>query len=238
MPRQQVDPRIRTALNVVAVPLPELRQWDRNPHTGNVEAIRASLRRFGQVEPIVRAPDGWIIAGNHTLKALEEESYSHAACVTLDAEQAEQFAYALASNRTAQLGSDDDISILALLREIDVLEGTGYDQDDREDLEAAVAELERASLNEPGRYSLSDAEREQGVRSDEPSFNERMEGYQGNGVRSVVLDYDLDQFAWFVAQAALAREQCSVETNTDLVLELLSRHTGVPVPAPRANVPA
>lgn len=220
-PATTIDPRIATAARVEVVEIDGLRQWDRNPHRGSVDDVRASLRRFGQVTPIVRAPDGWIIAGNTTLQAMIEEGYSHCATVTLDAEESEQVAYGLASNQTARLGEDDDAKVLALLRELEVLEGTGYTDDDVADLNALLQELAAAETPLPHdgpRTALND----EGVSSGENTMGQYLDGYQASGIRSIVLDYDLSTFAWLAERAERLRAEIGVDTNSALFVALIA----------------
>jgi hypothetical protein len=57
-------------LETLAVPLAELRPYDRNPCRGDVAAIKASLQAHGQYRPIVvNRPTMQVLAGNHTLEA-------------------------------------------------------------------------------------------------------------------------------------------------------------------------
>ncbi len=226
-----IDPRIATARRVVAVPVAELRVWDRNPHEGDVSALRQSLARFGQVTPIVRAPEGWIIAGNHTFKALVEEGFTHAACVTLEAAEAEQIAFGLASNRTGALGVDDDRQVLALLSELQVLDGTGYTVDDVADLQALMEELDRPRLRSEGASGYEGVNRLTGIADDEPSMTERLGEYQLHNIRSMVLDYPVETFAWVAAQAERARAELSVDTNSALLVALLANLLGEQAPS-------
>jgi len=222
--RPEIDPRIATASRVEVVPIDELVEWDRNPHQGNDPELIESLRRFGQVTPIVRAPDGWIIAGNTTLRAMRALGFPSCAVVTLDASEAEQVAFGLASNRIGQLGEDDPAKLLALLQEIDVLEGTGWTLDDTADLTAMLEEIDRTE----SRTSINP---ETGTANDEPSLGEYLQGYQGHTVRSIVLDYEVDVFSWVVEHAETLRRQMGVQTNSALVVKMIAALTGDEAPA-------
>lgn len=216
----KIDKHIETAARVAVVSLSELRQWDRNPHTGDVGSIKKSLERFGQVTPIVRAPEGWVIAGNHTLKAMAELGWERCAVVTLDADESEQVAYGLASNRLSELGQDDDALVYELLQELAVIDGTGYTTDDLADLAALMEELDRqdSSTEEP-RYGAIDPET--GVAHNEPTMTERMDMYQHASVRSVVLDFDLETFEYITNAFAQLRSQYSVASNSAVLEHLL-----------------
>jgi hypothetical protein len=103
----------------LAVELDSLELLDGNPRRGDVDAVAASLRRFGQRKPIVvRASDRQIIAGNHTWQAAKQLGWSHIAAVLVDDDLTTSQAFALADNRTSELGSYDELSLLELIREV------------------------------------------------------------------------------------------------------------------------
>ena len=226
-PKPRIDPRIETARKVSVVSLDELTLWDKNPHTGDVSAIRSSLQRFGQVVPIVRAPDGWIISGNHTLKAMREEGFTHAAVVTKDGTSEDLIALGLAMNKIATMGADDNAALLSLLQELDgILDGTGFTDDDVNDL---VAMLEEADRKE-ARNAPTSVRNDQGVARDEPSLPERLEGYANKAIRSIVIDLPLPAFAWWTEHAEAARVALGLESNTALIVHLLAAERNVPAP--------
>jgi DNA modification methylase len=119
-----------TDLRKLLVPVGELRRHPSNPRRGDMDAIRASLRRFGQQRPVLALPDGTIVAGNHTFQGTVDEGWTHCAVVRSDLTEAEVDAYLAADNRTGDLGTYDDEVLARLLQpmwEADRLLGTGYD---------------------------------------------------------------------------------------------------------------
>lgn len=72
----------------------------------NIEAIKNSLKMFGQQKPIVCNKENVVIAGNGTLQAAKELGWSHIAVVVFDGEK-DARAFAIADNRTAELASWD-----------------------------------------------------------------------------------------------------------------------------------
>lgn len=214
----KIDKHIETAARVTVVSLSELRQWDRNPHTGDVDSIKKSLERFGQVTPIVRAPEGWVIAGNHTLKAMGELGWERCAVVTLNADESEQVAYGLASNRLSELGQDDDALVYELLQELAVIDGTGYTTDDLADLAALIEELDK---EDEATHRPTVINPETGIAYDEPSIGDRLDAYQHTSIRSVVLDFDLETFEYITNALAQLRSQYSVASNSAVVEHLL-----------------
>jgi DNA modification methylase len=105
-----------TDLRKLLVPVGELRRHPSNPRRGDMDAIRASLRRFGQQRPVLALPDGTIVAGNHTFQGTVDEGWTHCAVVRSDLTEAEVDAYLAADNRTGDLGTYDDEVLARLLQ--------------------------------------------------------------------------------------------------------------------------
>lgn len=114
------------SLEVVQMPLSALNEYEGNAKVhdeANVEAIRASIRRFGMCDPIGvwTNPQGAveIVEGHGRKMALEAEGYDVADVIFLDhLTDEERRAYALAHNQTT-LMSDFDLDILEA--ELDML---------------------------------------------------------------------------------------------------------------------
>lgn len=131
--------QIHESLKPLSQPISALRPLTGNPRRGNVEAVKKSLQQFGQRKPIVAKRDGEVIAGNHTLQAITELGWPTVAVVYVDDDQATARAFALADNRTSDLGSYDDELLATMLQEtlkggLDLLTATGYQADDVERL--------------------------------------------------------------------------------------------------------
>ena len=77
----------------------------------NLDAIRASLNRFGQQKPIVVNSDGVVIAGNGTLSAAKSLGWTEISVVRTDLTGADAVAFAIADNRTAELAEWDTESL-------------------------------------------------------------------------------------------------------------------------------
>lgn len=130
----------------------DLALYYRNPKVGDVDAIAASLRVNHQYRPIVvnrgthTGREMEVLAGNHTLKAFrnlaekhpEEDTWQFIDCYVIDVDDDRAARIVAADNRTAELGSMDDRLLLELLSDLDDLDGTGYDLEDLNDLEAAI----------------------------------------------------------------------------------------------------
>lgn len=105
-------------------------------HTGrNLDAIKESLRRFGQQRPIVLDPQSVVLAGNGTLQAARQLGWKRIDCIRTRLTGAEAAAFALADNRTAELAEWDLSQLCETLQSIgenaeEPLLGTGFDDDD------------------------------------------------------------------------------------------------------------
>jgi ParB-like chromosome segregation protein Spo0J len=77
--------KIDPALEHLAVPIGDLVPHPENQRLSDVEAIAASLERFGQVRPIVvQASSGYVVAGNHLLATARELGAERVAAVRVD----------------------------------------------------------------------------------------------------------------------------------------------------------
>lgn len=126
---------ISTDLEPLAVPIDDLHQLEQNPRKGDVDAVARSLDTFGQRKPIVANRDGTIIAGNHTWAAAKQLGWDSIAVVWTDDDATTAKAYALADNRTAELGGYDDEILAALIAEVQtadpsMLAATGWSETD------------------------------------------------------------------------------------------------------------
>jgi ParB family chromosome partitioning protein len=95
----------------------------------NIEAIKSSLRRFGQQKPIVVDSRGTVRAGNGTLAAARALGWTHIQIVRSDLPAMELTAYAIADNRTAEL-AEWDTEILAQLVGGGALGEVGFEPDE------------------------------------------------------------------------------------------------------------
>ena len=86
--------------------------------TRNIDAIKQSLKTFGQRKPIVVLESGRVIAGNGTLQVAVELGWTQIDCVFSNMSDDEATAYAIADNRTAELATWDSVELPLLLREL------------------------------------------------------------------------------------------------------------------------
>ena len=97
----------------------------------NLDAIKASLRKFGQQKPIVVDAKGIVLAGNGTLAAAQELGWTEIDIIRTQLEGVEATAFAIADNRTAELAEWEDslADVLKALAKADVdLAELGFDE--------------------------------------------------------------------------------------------------------------
>jgi DNA modification methylase len=126
--------QIADDLTTLAYPIEKLKHLDGNPRKGNVEAVKKSYEKFGQRKPIVATKDGEVISGNHQLAAARELGWDKIAVVFTDDDELTAKAFALADNRTADLGTYDDDLLADMLgsvsSDLELLEATSFDEKD------------------------------------------------------------------------------------------------------------
>lgn len=105
----------------------------------NISSIKASLAKFGQQTPIVVDQDNIVLAGNGRLEAAKALGWSEIEVVRSDLKGPEAIAYAIADNRTSDLGDWDNETLGAHLQGLREdgweLEELGFELDDLDDLE-------------------------------------------------------------------------------------------------------
>lgn len=130
-------------------PVADLIEHPRNPRNGNVESIAQSIDANGFYGAVyVQRSSGYVVAGNHRMKAAVREGMSHVPVIWLDVDDATAIRILLADNRTNdQAGYLESVlaELLAEQRASDNLIGTGYDDNDVDKL---LAQLEDTPLPE------------------------------------------------------------------------------------------
>ena len=105
----------------------------------NIDAIKASLQRFGQQKPIVIDSKGIVVAGNGTLSAAKELGWKDISVVETKLEGVDATAYAVADNRTAELAVWDEDALAQTLASLQVDDSideivTGFSEQEIKDL--------------------------------------------------------------------------------------------------------
>ena len=118
----------KTTKEMRLLPVDELIPYVNNARTHSPEQInklRASLREFGFINPVIIDKDKNIIAGHGRVMAAREEGIKEVPCVLVDyLTEAQKKAYILADNRMAlDAGWDEEM----LRVEIESLQGADFD---------------------------------------------------------------------------------------------------------------
>lgn len=132
------------------VPIESLEPWKDNPRRGDVAELVQSLKRFGQVRPVL-VKGGTIVAGHHLVLAALELGWTHIAVGDHDfgGDVEEARAYLLADNRLSELGHTDDALLHAQLQALRSPDGIGYSARDRAQLDARLAALRVQAVIDP-----------------------------------------------------------------------------------------
>ena len=120
-------------MRIQEVPLSDLCADPANPRTHderNLEAIKASLREHGQVEPlIVQKTTRMIIAGNGRAEAMKALGWQNAQVVMLDVNDTQARQLSIKLNRTAELAGWDATVLEQHLRDLDAWTDVGWEAD-------------------------------------------------------------------------------------------------------------
>jgi site-specific DNA-methyltransferase (adenine-specific) len=142
------------SLKNLSVAIDTLQGLPGNPRKGDVDAVAESLKRFGQRKPIVaRKDDGTIIAGNHTWQAAKKLGWKEIAVAYVGDDDTTAQAYALADNRTAELGSYDEQALKDLIDKVaavdpDLVRTAGWSDDAVKELVDKIESELPKELNE------------------------------------------------------------------------------------------
>ena len=220
----------------------DLALFHKNPRVGDVDSIAASLRANGQYKPVVvnrgthTSRPMEVLAGNHTVKAFRtlaeeypsDERWQSVDAWVIDVDDDRAGRIVAADNRTSELGGFDDDTLLSLLSDLSDLEGTGYGQDDLDDLSAALEELdhEEALDHEDALEGEGDPLPEGLAPSHDHESNAA--GYDERATRMIVLLLPINQYVWAHDKLATFIEEnpeCG-GANSNALLKLLGDHFG------------
>jgi hypothetical protein len=193
---------IHPSLKPMAVDIDSLSPLDGNPRVGNVDAIMSSYAEFGQVKPIVarKNDDGTatVIAGNHQLEAARALGWDKIAVVYLDADDKRAIAFALADNRTTELGYTEPELLSEMLLDIsdfypELLEDLGWDEFEIAAIESAVI------VDENDTFSDEDFEESEELAQSKREYEQAISSLQTmvktdkDGENRIVAPTDIDQ---------------------------------------------
>lgn len=180
----------------------------RKHNTANLDSIRESLKKYGQVEPLIVDADNVVRSGNGRLEVMRELGYTHVNILPTELKGKEAIAYAIAANRTAELAEWDDENLLAQLRMIAEMDGelllsTGFSEADlerlNEDLKAGVVESEASA----------------------EAMGENIAKYESSAIRQIVLVFSMAEYTRVVDAFGRYCDQHGLSNNTEAVMHLL-----------------
>jgi len=136
-------------LRPLCVPITSLKPDPKNVRTHderNLDAIRASMEKFGQRVPLVVGPKGIILKGNGTFEVAKQLGWEQIAAVQVKDSKEEQIAFSIIDNRAGELAEWDHEGLMA---ELKVLQTEGMNLEDLGWLEHEVELLHREGWSPP-----------------------------------------------------------------------------------------
>ncbi len=169
----------------------------------NIDAIKASLSRFGQVKPIVTHKNATtVIAGNGTLEAAKQLGWKKIAVVRSGLEGMDATAFGIADNRTAELATWD----------LDVLDKltTSLDEDLMEASGFLDGELDRLLAKDTERGGADHAK----------GMTRSEEDYANDTVKTFVIYLSLGDHTKFVEHLDRIMEEQDLLSHSEAILHL------------------
>lgn len=121
------------------IPVTDLEPHPDNPHQGDVDVIAESIAKNGFYGTVlVQQSRMRIIAGEHRWRGAKANGLDEVPGLIIDVDDDTATRIMLADNRTAEFGGYDDQVLSELLRGLDDLDGTGWSDDDLNDLLADI----------------------------------------------------------------------------------------------------
>lgn len=146
------DPVKVLGTQVKQVKVEDLKSHPDNAREGDIDAIVQSFRSNGFYGAlIVQRETGYILAGNHRWQAAKRLGMTTVPVMYVDVDDTEAKRILLADNRSSDVASYDDRALVALLKSLPDLTGTGYSSEDLDKLLPKVIEgpVEREPLGVP-----------------------------------------------------------------------------------------
>jgi hypothetical protein len=132
--------------NVKTVPISTLKEHPKNPrvHTQRqIEELCRSVKKFGQIKPIVVNDNMQILAGHGVKRALEKTGATTALVnIVTGLSKKDQLKLLLADNHIFTLGIDDYQMMESIIREINDYDIPGFDKKAMESLMQSVSDVE------------------------------------------------------------------------------------------------
>jgi ParB-like chromosome segregation protein Spo0J len=123
-------------LGVRDIDIAQLTLFPGNARRGQLDEIRKSVRRLGQYRSVVvrvisEPPAFVVLAGNHTIQAMQAEGHQTAHCGLIRCTDDEARRVNIADNRLSDISTEDPDQLAELLSYLDEdYEGTGWAAED------------------------------------------------------------------------------------------------------------
>lgn len=197
-----------------------LKPYFKNPRKGDVKAIAESLDTLGQYRPITvnrgtyTGRPNEVLTGNHTLKAAKSLGWSEIAVAWVDVDEDRANQIVVLDNRTADLGTYDNDVLADLLGDLPDLDGTGYTDDDVQDLLIGLEDPEEFEPPTPGGASEGGTP----TPSETPSEENRWELASR---KTIILGYPVARFVWVTEKLAQLGKAYGTKSNAEALQRLL-----------------
>lgn len=120
--------------NPTLTPITNLHPHPDNARQGNVDLIAQSLATHGQYQPVIINQDNTILAGHHVVKAARKLGWTQIATVQIHTTEQQARRILLADNRTADLATYDETTLISILDTLPNLDDTGFGKSDLTEL--------------------------------------------------------------------------------------------------------
>jgi len=208
-----------TVDQVALVPIDDLVEYPGNARRGDLDVIAESIKTNGFYGVVVRQRStGYVLAGNHRFKAAKLAGLESVPVQDVDVDDATARRINLVDNRSNQLAGYDTVALselLSLAIDEGSLVGTGFTEEDYADT-LVDAEALFASSTDYGQDGQGEF---------------RKDGSRGvAGRRQIVLDLELDRFAWLLDALTEIGSREGLSNNRDVVVRLAERYLGTKAP--------
>jgi hypothetical protein len=191
------------------VPIDSIKAWDKNPRKHDVEALKASIDRFGfRNVVVVNRTTMTCEAGHGRLAAARELGLTEVPVLYVDDDEATAAAFAIADNRQSELSWWDEDKLAEILTDLNqgsdsILDTIGYSA---YDLDSMLARL--------------NPERDDGKGLLIPP-DQKLESFLNAQVKQLVLLFTAEEFDDVLRQFETVRNREGAASNTDVVKLLL-----------------
>ena len=235
-------------MEVTRVPTQHITPHPDNARQGNTDLIAQSLEHNGQYRPlVVQKSTGHVLAGNHTLAAAHQLGWTQVAATFIDVDDTAAKKILLADNKTSDEATYDDQLLAQLLSDLDTTHGTGFTDEETDDLLAALEEQPDPTPLTPPPPTPGHAPQHPNPHpaptqptntpqpEDQTSIYRSLENlhtqYEGSDRRSINLFYWGADYIWIVEQLANLANTLGTNSNAETVAALIEQQTNTTQPS-------